>query len=182
MRTQGESLLGIDFVLLPMFPAVEKPVSVRSFKGQPRLMPDVQSSAEIQVALITSEGQKGIETRTPPVGRGQIDGMISLSDVERAAVDLNAFDRLRNKDVWVGISVAMRICRQIVRHQISADGDELRDRFAVIAGDAGRKVLRSFNSAGGGLDWISGNRNRRSGAAGIRVKQILADKHPFTRS
>jgi len=119
--------------------------------------------------------------RAQPIRRCQIDRMITLSDIERAAVDLNAFDHLWNKDIWVGISIAVRICRQIVRNHVSAHGDELRDRFAVIAGDSRREVLRSLDSAGGGLDRVSGYRNWNSGTPGIRVKQVLADKDSLTR-
>ncbi len=75
----------------------------------------------------------------------------------------------------------MRVGRQIVGHEIAADRDVLRDRFAMISRNTRGKVLRSFDAARCGFDGVSGNRYRSAGAAGIGVQQVLTDKNLLRR-
>jgi hypothetical protein len=103
--------------------------------------------------------------------------MVSFPNIERSAINLDAFQNLRNKYIRIGIAVAMGIGRQIVRHEIAAHADVLRNGFAVISRNTRRKVLWRFDPAGGGFNRVSGNRHGCAGASGIRVQQVLANKH-----
>src|ERR1700735_1110335 len=103
--------------------------------------------------------------------------MVSFPTIERPAINLDAFENLRNKYVRIGIAIAMGIGRQIVRHEIAAHGDVLRNGFAVISRNPRRKVLWRFDPAGGGFNWVAWNRHGCAGASGIRVQQVLANKH-----
>jgi hypothetical protein len=42
--------------------------------------------------------------------------MISFPNFERSAINLDTFENLRNKDVGVGIAIAVGVGRQIVRN------------------------------------------------------------------
>jgi hypothetical protein len=54
------------------------------------------------------------------------------------------------------------IRRQVVGHQVTAHLDELGDQLAVVARDARRKVLGSFDTAGRRLNRIAGNGDWRA--------------------
>ncbi len=107
--------------------------------------------------------------------------MIPFADIESATIDLDAFDDFWNKDVGVGVSVAVGVGGKIVRHQITAHCDELRDRLAVVARDSRCKILRRLDPTGGGFDGISGNGDGRTGTSGVSVKQILANENLLRR-
>src|SRR5215469_11793512 len=107
--------------------------------------------------------------------------MIPLLHVERSPVNLYAFHNLWNKDVWIGVTVAVGIRRQIIGNEIAAHGDKLRDRFAMVAGHSRSKVLRRFYAAGSGFNRVSRNRDWRPGTARICIQQILANEHSQCR-
>src|ERR1700756_4854292 len=107
--------------------------------------------------------------------------MIPLPHVERSPVNLHAFHNLWNKDVWIGVTVAMGICRQIIGNEIAAHCDKLRDRLPMIARHSPSKILRRFYAAGSGFNWVPGNRDWRPGTARICIQQIMANKHSQCR-
>src|SRR5271165_5214713 len=107
--------------------------------------------------------------------------MISLANVVGSAVHLHVFQNLRNKNIGVGVAIAVRVCRQVVGHQVGAHGDVLGDRFTMIAGYSRGKVLWSFYSAGSGFDGITRNGNRGARTAGIGIEKILADEYLLRR-
>ncbi len=104
------------------------------------------------------------------VSCSQVDRVIPFQHVKGAAIDLNAIDHLRNENVDIGITVAVRVGGEIVRGQISAYAKILRDRFAVISGHAGNEILRRLDSAGSRLNRKARNGNRSTGMAGIGVE------------
>ena len=71
----------------------------------------------------------------------------------------------------------MGVGGEIVRDEITTDGDVLRDGFAVVAGHAGGEVLRSLDASGGGLDGQAGDGDGRARTAGVGVQQLLAHHH-----
>ncbi len=115
------------------------------------------------------------------VGRSQIDGVIAFANIECSAVDLHAFDHFGDKYIGIGIAVAVRIRRQIVGHEVGADGEVLGDGFPVISGNAGGKILRCFYAAGSSFDGVSGDGDGCAGTTGIGIEQFLADKNFFSR-
>src|SRR5579862_1573247 len=103
--------------------------------------------------------------------------MVAFANVECAAVHCDAFDDAGDINVGVRVAVAVGVGGKVVRNEVTADLDELRDRFAVIAGHAGRKILWGLDAAGSGLDGIAGNGNRCAGSAGIGIQQIGAGEN-----
>jgi len=75
----------------------------------------------------------------------------------------------------------MGVRRKIVRHQVAAHCNVLRDGLAVVAGHPRSKVLRRLDAAGRGFDRVSGNRYRRAGPSGVGIQQVLTDKDPLRR-
>ena len=136
--------LTIEFVLLPMFQAVEESIAIRGFEGHPRLGSGTQSGYHIDVAIVSRDREKWVEMGAQPVGRGQIDSMVSLTNIECSAVDLNTLQNLGNEDVGIGIAISMGVRRQIVGHEVRADRDVLGNWFAMISGDTGGKILGRF--------------------------------------
>ena len=100
--------------------------------------------------------------------------MISLANIVGAPIHLYILQNLRNKNIGVGIAVAVRVGRQVVRDQVGTHGDVLSDGFTMIAGYPWSKVLRGLNSAGSGFYGITRNGNRRARAARVGVEKILA--------
>ena len=115
--------------------------------------------------------------RSKSIGCRQVDGMVSLADVIGASVHLNALQNLRNKEIGVGVAVAVGVRGQIIGHQVAADRDVLGDGFAVVARHSRGKILWSLDSARSSLDGVSRDRNRGPRAARIGVEQVLADKY-----
>ncbi len=107
--------------------------------------------------------------------------MIALAHVERAAVGLDALDDRRDHHVRIRIPVAVGVRAQVIREQVTAYLKELRDGFSMVARYARRKILRSLDAAGGGLDRQAGDGNRRARTAGIRVQNVLAHVDLFGR-
>ena len=103
--------------------------------------------------------------------------MIALAHVERAAIHLNALDHIRDINVRVGVAIAVGIRRQVVGHQVAAHLDVLRDRLAVVARYARRKILRRLDAARRRLDRIAGNRDRRARTPRICIQQVLAGEN-----
>ena len=67
------------------------------------------------------------------INNREIFSVISFTHVECAAIGLHAFQNARDQDVGVGIIVAMRMGRQIVRNQIGSDLDVLGNRLSMIS-------------------------------------------------
>jgi hypothetical protein len=97
--------------------------------------------------------------------------MIAFADIERAAIHPHALQYFRDKNVWVGVTVTVRICRKIVRNQIASNADILRDRLAMISGNAGREILRSLDAARCG----SGDRTSASVTSAVTVMLSVCD-------
>ena len=69
----------------------------------------------------------------------------------------------------------MGVGGKIVGIEKIADLVELRDRLAVISGDARSEILRGFDAAGSGFDGKAGDRDGDAGAAGIGVEDLIVD-------
>ena len=73
--------------------------------------------------------------------------MVAFADVEGAAIHGDGFDDGRDQKIRVGVAVAVRVGRQVIRIEKIADLIELRDGFAMIARYTRREILRSLDPA-----------------------------------
>src|ERR1035437_7008287 len=106
--------------------------------------------------------------------------MIAFKYVERATIDLNVCQGRWNKDVRIGITIAVSVCGKIVGQEKSAERNELRNWFSMITGDARSEVLRCLDSARCGLNGISRNGYGSSRTAGICIDEVLLHKDLFS--
>src|ERR1700723_3878194 len=181
MVTGVKRSLAVEFVLLSMFQAIEESIAIGSCKCHPRFGSRTESRYHINISIVPGQSNERIEVRPQPVGRCQIDGMISFPTVECSAIDLDAFQNLWNKYVRGGIAVSARIARQIVRHEVAANCYVLRYGLTVISSHARCKVLWRLEPARSGFDGVAGNRYRGAGPSGIRVQQVFSDKNLLCR-
>ena len=100
--------------------------------------------------------------------------MVSITSVVSSVVHQNVTNGRRNENVWIGVPISVRVCGEIVLEEEGIHLKELRDGLAMVTGDAGRKVLRRLNAAGGRLYGIARNRDRDARSAGIGGKQLVA--------
>ena len=77
----------------------------------------------------------------------QVDGMIAITRIEGRVVDAHASNDAGNDDVRVGIAIAVSIGGEIVLKEKAADLKKLGYRFAMVAGNARSKILRSLDAA-----------------------------------
>ena len=115
------------------------------------------------------------------IGGGQIDGVIALAHVERAAVDSDAVDGQRNQRIRIGVAVTVRVGGQIVGIQKVADLEVLRNGLAMVAGDSGSEILRRLDASRGGFDGKARNGDRRARAAGIGVEHLVMNDDALRR-
>ncbi len=167
----------IEFELLAMFQPIEEAVAERAFHRGPGTCGGAHARRQCRVPVVGRQRNKRIQIRPQSVNRGKVQCVIAFAHVERAAVDLHALDDIGDIYVRIGIAVTVRIRRQVVRHQVRAHLNILRDRLAVIARHARRKILRRFDTARRGLDRVTGNGNRGARTSWVRIEQILGGKH-----
>src|ERR1700722_11785098 len=173
MVSESKNSRGVYFVLLTMLQSIEKSVSIRCLQCDPpagRGIRWTETCNHIDVPVIRGYGDKRVYLRMKMVSCSQVERVVPLQHVKGAPIDLNAIDRLRNENVDIGITVAVRVGGEIVRGQISANAKILRDRFAVISGHAGNEILRRLDSAGSRLDGKTGDGNWSTGVTGIGVE------------
>ena len=72
--------------------------------------------------------------------------MVPFQHIEGAAIDLDAADDPGNKDIGIGVTVAVRVGGKIIRDQVASDQNILSDGLAVISGHARSKILWRFDS------------------------------------
>ena len=150
-----EGAKSVDLVLLAMLEAFEIAVAVRRFDGDKGVCAGIArtpTSNKIDVAIVEGELRECVEAAARNVGGGEIDRVIPFPHIEGAAIDGDGFDDRRNQEIRIGVTVAVRVCRQIVGIEEIADLIELGDGLAVIAGDTGREILRRLDAAGRGFD------------------------------
>jgi len=97
------------------------------------------TGSEVDIAVIASDGGKGLQPRAKAVDRSHIDGVVTFADVKRAAISHDSFDDLGDHDVGIRVAVAVRIGAEIVGNQEAADGEVLGDRLAMVSGHARAK-------------------------------------------
>ena len=107
------------------------------------------------------------------VGGGEINGVVSLADVEGPAVNSDRLDDGRDEEVGIGVPVTVSVRRKVVGIKEAADLEVLRDGLTVISGYAGREILRRLDSARGGFDRQSGNGDRSTRSSGIGVQNLI---------
>jgi len=80
--------------------------------------------------------------------------MVAFAHVEDAAIGRDRLDDGRNHRVRIGVALAMRVGGQIVRHQVVAHLEVLRDGLAVIARHSRRRKSRmpGFQRVNAGRD------------------------------
>ena len=179
-----EHAFAIELILLAMFQPVEESVAVRGLHGEPRLgggIGGAPTGSEVDIAVIASDGGKGLQPRAKAVDRSHIDGVVTFADVKRAAISHDSFDDLGDHDVGIRVAVAVRIGAEIVGNQEAADGEVLGDRLAMVSGHARGEVLRRLDTAGSGFDRQTGDGNRRAGAAGIGVEDLVVNVDALRR-
>ena len=172
----------IPLVLLPVLQPFHQAIAVIGLHSHPLLLCGIRgrkSGRQIRVAIVAGESEEPAQLRARIICGRQVQRMIALQHIESAAVCRHAAQHAGDVDIRVGVAVAMRVGGKVVGHQIAAHRDVLRNRFAVVAGHAGHKILRRLDAAGCGLDRQPGNRNRRAGPSGIGVQQFLAHHHFF---
>ncbi len=96
-----------------MFKAVEKAIAKGSLECHPRLRIRDYAEHDVDVAIISGDGDEGRETGTESIGGRKIDGMISLSDVESSAIDLYALDNGWNKNIRIGVAIAVALAERL---------------------------------------------------------------------
>ena len=177
--SEREQAIGIEFVLLAMFEPIQESIAVRSLQHDPgmRISGWAPAADGVDIAVVAGYGQERLQLRAEIIGGGKILGVVSLADVEGAAIGLHAFDCRGNQNVRIGIAVAVGVGREIIGNQIAANLHVLSDWFAVISGDARSKILRRFYSARSSLDWQTRKRYRSAGTSGIGVQSFFANQH-----
>ena len=131
------------------------------------------SGQQIAVAIVPRELDKAGQSLPGQVGGSDIDGVVALTDAKGRTIHPKVFNRGGNKDIRVSIPIAVSVSWQIIGIEKITNLIELRDWFAVIACDSGRKVLRRQNSSGSGSIGRSGDRDRRSRAPRIGVENLI---------
>src|SRR5579884_365939 len=105
--------------------------------------------------------------------------MVTFEDIERPTVDLDILNNRGNQDVWIGVSISVRIRRKIVGNAVVAYRDVLRDRLSMISSYPGQEILGCFDPAGGGLDRQAWNGDRSSRSPGVGVQEFLPNEDVF---
>lgn len=176
MASGLEFARAVQFVLVAVFEPLEESVAHGNFKREPRIARRVArtpAGGDVQIAIVRSHLSERIEARPQVVGGRQIHGVVAFADVEGAPICFNAAEHGRDQDVGVRIAVAVRIGGQIVGIEKAADLHELADRFAVVAGHAGGKVLRRLGPARGGLDGEARDRDGSARPARIGIQRAV---------
>ena len=171
----------IELELLAMLQPVEEPVAIRALHRSPRILRRAHARRRRQVARVARHREERRQMRAQSVDRSQVQRMIALAHVEGAAIHLHAFNCAGDENVRVGVAVAVRIRRQIIRQQVASHLDVLRDGLAVVASHSWRKILRRLDAARCRLNGIAGNGDRRAWPSRIRIEQILRSEHLFGR-
>ena len=72
--------------------------------------------------------------------------MIAFEYIEGAAIGCYIAQRTGDINIWIGVAIPVRVCGEIVRHQVAAYCDVLRNGFPVIACHAGLFIaVPTFN-------------------------------------
>ena len=106
---QGDGTLHIQLVLLPVLQAIKKSVPIRAGKRDPGILRRTESCHYIDITVIPRDCDKRVKLRAQPINGGDIDRMIALSHIKRAAIHLHALDYFRNKNVGIGVAISVRI-------------------------------------------------------------------------
>src|SRR2546423_10572244 len=93
--------------------------------------------------------------------------MVAFPNVKCGAVYGDAFNYWWNQDIRIGVAVAVGIGGKIVGGKEVVDLEELGGSLAMIAGAAGSKILRGFDSTRCRFD--GGTRNGNPGARPPRI-------------
>jgi hypothetical protein len=140
----------IPLELLSVLEPLHQSVAVVGFESQPLLLFRIlwrQASCKIDVVTVASDDQKTAELRAKAVSGSQVQRMIALKHIERAAVCCYAAQPAGDKYVGVSVPIPVRVGGEVVCDQVTAYRNVLGDRFAVVAGYAGHKVLRRLDTA-----------------------------------
>jgi len=139
----------IPLELLAVLEPLHQTVAVVRVHSQPLSFRGIgrrESGGKIRIAIVAGKGEKAIQLRAQAVGRGQVESVVAFEHVECAAVGGYAAERSGDVDIRVGVSIAVRVGREIIRDEVAAHGDVLGNGFAVIAGHAGNKILRCLDA------------------------------------
>src|SRR5208283_3034020 len=178
MVAEIELALAIELVLLAVLKPLQEAVAERCLGRDPGVglrVRGIPASHEVGVVVVARELEETADALARNVSRGEIDGVVAFANVEGSAIDGDGFDDWRDEKVRIGIAVAVSVGREVVGIEEIADLKELGDGLAVVAGNTRRKVLRRFDSSGGGLDGKAGNGDGRSRPSRIRVQYLVVD-------
>ena len=184
MTAKIELTKAVQLVLLAMFQAIEESVAECDLAGDPGVGVGIAGSPaadQVEVTVVAGELEEGVEALAGDVGGSEIDGVVALANVEGAAVNGDAIDGQRNESVGIGVSVAMSVGGKIVGVEKVSDLEILRDGLAVIARDAGSKILRGLDSSRGGFDGQPRDGDGSAGASGIGVEDLVMNDDALRR-
>ena len=170
----------IQLVLLAVLQSLEKPVAIGGLCCDPgvrRRVTGTPAGNEIDVSIVPGNFHKIVQPFPGNVRTGQINRMISFSHVKSTAVHRHRFDDRCNKEIRIGIPIAMSIGRKIIRKEKVTYLEELRDGFAMVSGYTGRKILGSLDSARCRFDRETRKRNGSARPAGISIENLVVDNH-----
>src|SRR5271165_402812 len=150
MVAEIELAQSIQFVLLAMLQSLQEAVAERQLSRDPSVglrILRVPTGHKVAVAIVSRELEEAADALSRDVRGSEIDGVVAFADVEGSAVHGHGFDGRRNKEVRIGVAVAVSISGKVVRVEEVADLKELGDRLSVVAGNAGGEILRRFDAS-----------------------------------
>src|SRR5215813_517459 len=153
MSSEIEHLRNVPLVLLPVFQALQKAISIRDLKPDPGPVGRIARAPtrnQVQIAIVACEPYHRVQAITKAENHGRVHRIVAFPDVECSAIGLYALNRDGNDHVWICITIPMRVRRQIIWKQKSTNLKKHGDWLAMIARDTWDKILRGFYSTRGG--------------------------------
>jgi len=166
----------VHLVLLPVFQPrqVTIPVShLHCDESVRRRILRTPTRHKIDIPIVARQLNERIQPFPRHIRRRQIHRIISFAHIKRAAVNRHRFNHRRNKKIRIGVTIPVRVRRQIVGIQKIPNLIKLRDRLPVIARHSRRKILRRLDSAPRRFNRITRNRNGRARPAWIRIEHLI---------
>ena len=99
----------VDLGLLAVLQPVQESIAKRALNRDPRILRRAHARRARDVPVVSRQGEERTEMRAQGIGGRQVQCVIALAHVERAAIHLNALDHIRNINVRIGVPVAVRI-------------------------------------------------------------------------
>src|SRR5271165_4970228 len=184
MPSEVKPAQSVQLVLLAVFQSLQKAVAEGQLQGNPLIgcwVRGTPAGHQVGIAIISRELYEAGQLLARNVVGSQIDRVIALQNVERAAIDGHLINDRRNKNVGIGVTIAVSIGRQIVGYQERPNLEVLRDGLAVVSGHARSEVLRRLDSSRRGLDGQARNRDRRARPPRIGIQDLIVNEDTSRR-